>query len=227
MPRTKIVCTLGPASEDEQTVRQMIRSPRPTRAEASDVANAIFDGTDALMLSAETAVGRYPVESVRTMAAIARSTERHLPYDEWLRHSAGTLAESVTQAISLAVAEIAHKLDAAAIIASTSSGMTARAVARYRPRMAIIGVTHKPQTQCRLALVWGVRPVLIPPTATSDQTMDVAIETALRAALIKEGDLLVLSAGVPVGVPGRTNMLQVRRAGEQPSPVRTGDEEAA
>ncbi|MFQ5593769.1 MAG: pyruvate kinase [Anaerolineae bacterium] len=205
-----------------QMLESMIRNPRPTRAEASDVANAIFDGTDAVMLSGETAVGRYPVETVLTMAAIAETTERHLPYDEWLSHSVGIHAESVTQAIGLAVTEIAHELDAAAIVASTSSGTTARVVARYRPCMPIIGATHSRRTQCRLSLVWGVEPLLIPRTAMSDEMMDVAIETALGAGLVKEGDLLVLSAGVPVGVPGRTNMLQVRRVGEQQRSVPVG-----
>lgn len=210
-----------------QMLESMIHNSRPTRAEASDVANAIFDGTDAVMLSGETAIGRYPVESVRTMAAIAETTERHLPYDEWLSHSGRSHAQSVTQAIGLAVTEIAHDVDAAAIIASTSSGTTARAVARYRPGMPIVGATHNPQTRCRLALVWGVEPLLIPRTVTSDEMMDAAIETALTAGLVREGDLLVLSAGVPVGVPGRTNMLQVRRVGEQERAVPVGEEEAS
>ena len=205
-----------------QMLESMIHNPRPTRAEASDVANAIFDGTDAVMLSGETAIGRYPVETVRTMAAIAETTERHLPYDEWLSHSVGTHAQSVTEAIGLAVTEIAHDVNAAAIVASTSSGATARVVARHRPCTPIIGATHNPQTRCRLALVWGVEPLLIPPTVTSDEMMDVAIETALTADLVREGDLLVLSAGVPVGVPGRTNMLQVRRVGEHQRPAPVG-----
>ncbi|MFQ5854038.1 MAG: pyruvate kinase [Anaerolineae bacterium] len=198
-----------------QMLDSMMRNPRPTRAEASDVANAIFDGTDAVMLSGETAIGSYPVEAVRTMAAIAETTERNLPYDEWLRRSRETVAESVTDAISLAVTAIASELDAAAIVASTSSGTTARAVARYRPRMPIIGVTHNTQTQCRLALVWGVHPLLIQRTMTSDETMGLAIEAAQASDLVKDADLLVMSAGVPPGVPGRTNMLQVRRVGEQ------------
>ncbi len=197
-----------------QMLDSMIRNPRPTRAEASDVANAIFDGTDALMLSGETAIGSYPVEAVRTMAAIAETTERHLPHEKWLGHSVETHAESVTQAISLAVAEIACKVDAAAIVASTASGTTARAVARYRPRVPIIAVTPNVRTQCRLALVWGVQPLLIQRTRTSDEMMSAAIEAAQAANLVKEGDLLVMTAGVPVGIPGRTNMLQIRRVGE-------------
>jgi len=197
-----------------QMLDSMIRNPRPTRAEASDVANAIFDGTDALMLSGETAIGKYPVEAVRTMATIAETTEHHLPYEAWLAHSVETHAESVTQAISLAVAEIAYKLDAAAIVASTASGTTARAVARYRPCVPIVAVTPNVQTQRRLALVWGVQALLIQRPRESDQMMSLAIEAARASNLVKDGDLLVMTAGVPVGIPGRTNMLQIRRVGE-------------
>lgn len=200
-----------------QMLDSMIRNPRPTRAEASDVANAIFDGTDAVMLSGETAAGAYPVQAVRTMATIAESTERNLPYDEWHRRARDLVAESVTQAISLAVADIAYELNAAAIVASTSSGMTARAVARYKPRVAIIGATPNLQTYHRLALVRGVHPLLVNRFVTSDQLMDHAIDAAKASGLVKDGDLLVMTSGVPLGIPGRTNMLQVRRVGEKPN----------
>jgi pyruvate kinase len=198
-----------------QMLDSMIRNPRPTRAEASDVANAIFDGTDAVMLSGETAIGSYPVRAVRTMAAIAETTERHLSYEEWERRSVNEREHSVTSAISQAVAEIAYELHARAIIASTSSGTTARAVARHRPEVPIIGATHNIQTQRRLALVWGVSPILIARARTSDDMMDVAIERCRVDGLVEDGDLLVMTAGVPMGVPGRTNMLQVRRVGER------------
>lgn len=198
-----------------QMLDSMIRNPRPTRAEASDVANAIFDGTDAVMLSGETAIGSYPVETVRTMAAIAETTERNLPYEDWLRRFVQTHTESVTDAISQAVSEIAHELEATAIVASTSSGTTARAVARFRPRVPIIGATHNVQTQRWLALIWGVHPILTQRSTTSDEMMSLAINGAKESNLVKDGDLLVMTAGVPLGIPGRTNMLQVRRVGER------------
>lgn len=198
-----------------QMLDSMIRNPRPTRAEASDVANAIFDGTDALMLSGETAIGRYPVRAVRTMTAIAETTERHLSFEEWERRAISQQGHSVTNAISEAVAEIASELGVQAIIASTSSGTTARAVARHRPQAPIIGATHNVQTQRRLALVWGVRPILIQRARTSDDMMAVSIDRCRADGLVHDGDRVVLTAGVPMGVPGRTNMLQVRVVGER------------
>jgi pyruvate kinase len=148
------------------------------------------------------------------MASIAESTERNLPYDDWQRRSRQMIAESVTEAISLAVTEIAYELNAAAIVATTSSGTTARAVARHRPHAPVIGATPDIRTLHQLALVWGVHPFLVDLSGTSEQMVAQAIEAAQTLGFAKEGDLLVMTAGLPVGIPGHTNMLQVRRVGE-------------
>jgi pyruvate kinase len=197
-----------------QMLQSMMDNPRPTRAEASDVANAILDGTDAVMLSGETAVGKYPLEAVRTMARIAVTTEQNFPYEEWLRMAFTEAVTSVTEAISLATCEIACELGAQAIIASTSSGATARAVARHRPTTPIIAITPNEAVQRRLALVWGVHPLLVPRFASTDEMITTAMKACQEAGLVKTGDRLVITAGVPMFVPGRTNMLQVRVVGE-------------
>jgi len=197
-----------------QMLQSMMDNPRPTRAEASDVANAILDGTDAVMLSGETAVGKYPLEAVRTMARIALTTERNFPYEEWRRKALTEPVATVTEAISLATCEIACELGARAIIASTSSGATARAVARHRPRTPIIASTPSETVHRQLALVWGVRPLLVPRFASTDEMITTAMKAAQEAGLVRTGDRVVITAGVPLFVPGRTNMLQVRVVGE-------------
>lgn len=197
-----------------QMLDSMIRSPRPTRAEASDVANAILDGTDAVMLSGETASGRYPLESVRTMARIAMRTEQALEYKEILRHRDMPKSPSVTDAISHATVQAAGDLGAAAIITSTQSGSTARMVSRYRPEAPVIAVTTNEHVARRLNLSWGVYPMLGEPTANTDEMISSSIARALDAGLIKNGDLTILTAGVPVGVPGTTNLLKVHIVGD-------------
>jgi pyruvate kinase len=197
-----------------QMLESMIEHPRPTRAEASDVANAIFDGTDAVMLSGETAVGRFPVESVATMSRIARRTEEALHYKENLRFFESVMERTVTDAISFATCHTAQELNAAAIITATHSGHTARMVSKYKPRSRIIAVTSSPRVAGFLKLTWGVYPVLCPPTRTTDEMFAAAIQSSLREGLVKEGELVVITAGVPVGVSGTTNLLRVETVAE-------------
>lgn len=193
-----------------QMLDSMIRNPRPTRAEVTDVANACLDGTDAVMLSGETAVGQYPVESVRMMARIVNAVERSPAYQTLLDARSEAKAETITDAIGEATANIARDLNAAAIMASTYSGYTARMVSRYRPKTPIIGITANPATYRRLALSWGVRPILVENAANTDETILFAVRGALREGLVKSGDLVVITAGVPAGVPGNTNLIKVQ-----------------
>jgi len=197
-----------------QMLDSMIRNPRPTRAEASDVANAIFDGTDAVMLSGETASGKYPLESVQTMARIAERTDSALPYDHNLKLKNISTNNTVTNAISHATVQAAAELEAAAIVTSTQSGWTARMVAKYRPKAPIVAVTTDEQAARRLNLLWGVYPILGEPISSTDEMMDIAVQRSLQAGFIKNGDLVVITAGVPVGVPGTTNLLKVHVVGD-------------
>jgi len=192
-----------------QMLQSMIENPRPTRAEASDVANAILDGADAVMLSGETAVGRYPVDAAAMMAKIARATEAHFPYGVRLRDAADAPAATITDAISQATCEIAQELGATAIIASTRSGHTARMVSKYRPQTPILAPTPDPKVAARLSLVWGVEPLLMPQFDTTDEMMAQAVRAAKERGLVHAGDVVVITAGVPIGGKGRTNMLKV------------------
>jgi len=194
-----------------QMLESMTRSPRPTRAEASDVANAVLDGTDALMLSGETAMGDFPVEAVETMARIADYTERHLDYDALLREALRPTAESITDAISQGVAQIAAELRVDAILCSTTSGHTARMVARTHPRMHIIAATANERTYRRLSLLRGVRPMLVQPTTNTDEMLAATVQGALTAGWIRHGQTVVITSGVPVGTPGSTNLIKVQR----------------
>ncbi len=198
-----------------QMLDSMIRHPRPTRAEASDVANAILDGTDAIMLSGETAMGRYPLESVQTMARIAAVTERSMPYAEWLQRSILSTSRTITDAISQVACEIAAELEARAIITSTSSGGTAQQVARHRPATPIIAPTPSPTTFRQLALVWGVEPLLVDRFADTEAMIVTGVQAARARDLVQDGDLVVITAGVPLGGTGLTNMLKVHRVGEE------------
>jgi pyruvate kinase len=198
-----------------QMLDSMMRNPRPTRAEASDVANAILDGSDAIMLSGETAVGKYPVKSVETMARIAEVTERSMPYADWLQRTLDTSSLSVTDAIGQVACEIAADLEAKAIITSTISGATARRVAMHRPVTPIIAPSPSPTTCRQLTLVWGVRPLLVEQFADTDTMIATAVDAARDRCLVEEGDLIIITAGVPVGGAGLTNMLKVHRVGEE------------
>lgn len=193
-----------------QMLDSMITRPRPTRAEISDVANAIYDGTSAIMLSGETSVGCYPIESVRTMAKIAESTEAAIHYKK--RFNMMEPAEevlNVPNAISRATVTTAHDLDAAAIITLTESGSTARMISKFRPMCPIIGCTVNEKVCRQLSMAWGITPVLFEEKQTSDELFDHAIEKALETGIVKDGDLVVLTAGIPLGTPGTTNTLKV------------------
>ncbi len=196
-----------------QMLESMVEHPRPTRAEASDVANAILDGSDAVMLSAETAVGHDPVRVVRTMAEIAERAEVEMARQS-RRLALETRTVSVTQAVSLATCELAADLGAAAIVTPSESGHTARMVARHRPPTPIIAVTSRQEVLRRLTLVWGVTPLLISRPTSSDAMISAALGRALEAGAVHDGDMVVLTAGVPVGVPGTTNMVQVHTIGD-------------
>lgn len=192
-----------------QMLDSMQRNPRPTRAEASDVANAIFDGTDAIMLSGETAAGKYPVESVLTMSRIAEKAESALKYREIFEKQSHAQQTTVTEAISQAVANSALDLNAKAIITSTETGYTARMVSKYRPKSPIIAVTTVDQTLRRLALAWGVTPVKGKQAASTDELFDCAMKGGVESGLVKEGDLVVITAGVPLGRSGSTNLVKI------------------
>jgi pyruvate kinase len=199
-----------------QMLDSMERNPRPTRAEASDVANAIFDGTDAIMLSGETAAGKYPMEAVATMARIAERAEEALFGRLVSARSSAieSVAGSVTDAMSHAVANVAKELKAHAIVTATSSGHTARMVSKHRPNAPIIATTDREDVSRRLLLSWGVYPVLTKRAKTTDELLSVSVEGALSSGIVQHGDLLVITAGVPVGQPGTTNMIKVHTIGE-------------
>ena len=197
-----------------QMLESMIHNPRPTRAEASDVANAILDGTDAVMLSGETAAGKYPVEAVKVMARIAERTEESLNYAELLHQRAAATGPTITDAISYATCTTAQDLGAAAIITSTKSGFTARNVSKYRPKAPIVAVSPSGQVSRKLCLVWGAQPLNAPMINNTDQMIKEAVDISLAKGLIRCGDLIVITAGVPVGVTGMTNLLKVHIVGE-------------
>ncbi len=198
-----------------QMLDSMIRNPRPTRAETTDVANAIFDGTDAIMLSGETAAGKYPVESVKTMSVIAEATEGALNYKEILDHKSKMIDESgVTYAVSHATCETALDLAASAIITATASGFTARKVSKLRPKAPVIAATQSEAVRRKLALVWGIHSILMDEANNTDEIFDNAVELARQHGYIKKGDLVVITAGVPVGIAGATNLMKVHLVGE-------------
>jgi len=194
-----------------QMLDSMIRNPRPTRAEVTDVANAILDGTDAIMLSGETASGKYPLESVQAMASIADYTEKFLPYESIFLK--GGEKRNAVEAISLATCEIAEQMQARAIVILTSSGRTARAIAKYRPRQPVIAVTDSPEAQRRMMLQWGVIPVLAESVENTDQLIEEMCTAALKTGTVREGDLIVLTAGVPEGMKGSTNTIKLHVLG--------------
>lgn len=197
-----------------QMLDSMIRNPRPTRAEVTDVANAIFDGTDAIMLSGETAAGKYPVEAVSTMGNIAKTAESSLNYEQILKEKGVGKDKSITDAISHATCTTAQDLGASAIITATSSGHTARMVSKFRPKAPIIATTTSQKVARRLALTWGTYPLVIREAKSTDEVFDAAIQKALATEHIKGGDLIVITAGVPVGVAGTTNTIKVHIVGE-------------
>jgi pyruvate kinase len=201
-----------------QMLESMVEAPRPTRAEASDVANAILDGTDAVMLSAETAIGAYPVEAVMAMDRIAREVERHrqegdTDADAWnvvgVRHQEPRASTRTEDAIAVAVCAATEILGSPSIVCLTSSGFTARTVASYRPQVPILAVTPEPTTFRQLALSWGVVPALVDRMPTYDRMWTLARERLLALELAEPGDRVVVTAGVPFDLPGTTNLLKV------------------
>lgn len=197
-----------------QMLDSMIKNPRPTRAEATDVANAIYDGTSAIMLSGETAAGKYPVESVKTMAKIAIETENDIDYEGRFHRFNEQSHRNVTNAISHATCMTAYDLEATAIITVTESGQTARMISKYRPEMPIIGCTVDEKVYRQLAMSWGVKPILCNYQNDADALFAHAVERAKEENLISDGDLVVITAGVPLGVPGTTNMVKVQTVGD-------------
>ncbi|MCP5100190.1 MAG: pyruvate kinase [Chloroflexi bacterium] len=193
-----------------QMLQSMVEHPRPTRAEASDVANAILDGTDAVMLSGETASGKYPVESVLMMKQISEITEREFPYEQFRARRQDLLASlvSVTEAISAASCGVAGTINAKAIISTTMSGYTARQIARHRPPTAVLAVSPLAKTQRQLALVWGVDCLLVPDFSDTDEMLTRTV-LALRPFGLSAGDKVVITAGIPFGASGQTNLIQV------------------
>ncbi len=196
-----------------QMLQSMMEHPRPTRAEASDIANAILDGTDAVMLSGETAVGSYPIKATEIMAAICSNAEAHLPSNR-IVECAGDCHEVVTESISSSAVAIADEVNARAVITATMSGTTARMVARHRPSVPVIAVTPNERTLYRLALVWGVVPVRVDEFRTTDEMVRMMIRAAHEEGLIAWGDRAVLTAGIPFGQGKKTNMLKVHVIGE-------------
>ena len=190
-----------------QMLESMIHAPEPTRAEASDVANAVLDGTSAVMLSGETAVGEFPFESVAYMDRIARAVEPSLGY----RHEIPEAEEKPTvgQAMSNAACDIAEALEAGAILVPTFTGRTASAVARLRPRRPIIGLTHHDYSLQHMALEWGVTPVSIPECADVEELWATSLAAAVGTQIIEKGDRVVITAGTAVNIPGSTNVIKV------------------
>lgn len=198
-----------------QMLDSMQRNPRPTRAEASDVANAIFDGTDAIMLSGESAAGLYPVESVQTMQNIAEKAETALNYQAILSDRTKDHEHNVTDAIGQSVAYTALNLGVKAIIAPTESGTTARMISRYRPETNIVAITSNDQISRRLSLVWGVTPILAGRSHSTDEMLDNAVQICLEKGIVHPGDLTIITAGVPVNEPGTTNLMKIHYVGQE------------
>lgn len=197
-----------------QMLDSMQRNPRPTRAEASDVANAIFDGTDAIMLSGETAAGSYPVEAVTTMHNIASRAEQALAYKEILSHRSKISKATITDAIGQSVAHTALNLEVSAIVTPTESGHTARMISKYRPKAPIVAITANDSATRKLSLVWGVYPKTGHEAKSTDEMLEISVEEALNSGIVKPGDLIVITAGVPVGESGTTNIMKIHVVGD-------------
>ena len=192
-----------------QMLESMIKNPRPTRAETTDIANAIYDGTTAIMLSGESAAGLYPVEAVKTMARIAESAELDIDYGKRMIHMSSSDKKCITTAIAYATCTTAVDLEAAAIITVTLSGYTAESISRYKPVCPIIGCTTSEKVYHQLNLLWGVKPLYLKREETTEELFADAVAEAKNAGYVKEGDIVVITAGVPLGIAGKTNMIRV------------------
>lgn len=197
-----------------QMLDSMIRNPRPTRAETNDVANAVLDGTSAVMLSGETASGKYPLKSVVTMRKICEYTESTVDHNEILENRIKDVENSMTNSIGRSACVIARDLAANAIITATTSGNTSRAIAKFRPETPIIASTPFEKIKNQLSLVWGVRPVKVLNFKDTDNLIDASMEVAVKKGFLKSGDLVVLTAGVPTGIAGSTNLLKIENVSE-------------
>ncbi len=195
-----------------QMLDSMIRNPRPTRAEVTDVANAIYDGTGAIMLSGETAAGKYPVEAVRTMAEIAEYTEHDINYENRYREQKVADISNVTNAISHATGLTAIDIQADAILTVTQSGYTARMLSKFRPTCSIVGFTTRTKTYYQLALIWGVTPMVIDYMHQSNALFSTAFRKAVEAGFVREGKSAVLTAGLPLGKSTKTNTIRIMTA---------------
>jgi len=194
-----------------EMLESMIDSVRPTRAETTDVANAIFDGTDAIMLSAETSIGKYPVAAVRMMASIARATEKKLTYERILAERLDWLERVTDELISYNACQTAYSLKASAIVAFTQSGSTAVRIAKYRPSVPVLALTPSQVVAGRLMLYWGVRPYLIEEPSSVDDMFALGARLSRKLGVAKPGDLIIIAAGLPIGETGSTNMLKVEK----------------
>ena len=194
-----------------QMLESMVGATRPTRAEVSDVANAILDGADAVMLSGETAIGRYPVRTVKVMAKIITETEKVLPYELILHEKSEQVTDQTDDAISYAACHMSQRLRVACIIAYSSSGSTALRVSKYRPKVPILAITPNSKIARRLVLSWGIEPHLVTEPINADMMFQEAAKLAHKTALAKIGELVVITAGIPTGSPGSTNVVKVHR----------------
>ncbi|MDE5835081.1 MAG: pyruvate kinase, partial [Ruminococcus sp.] len=197
-----------------QMLESMITNPRPTRAEITDVANAIYDGTSAIMLSGETAAGAYPVEVVKTMALIAETTENNIDYKGEFATRRTEPNGNIAEAIAHAVVTTAHDLNARAIITVSLGGGTARLISKYRPLCPIICCTTGEVAQRQMNMSWGVIPLIVEEKTSTDELFSTAVETAESHGLVQDGDIVAITAGVPIGVSGTTNMFKIAKIGK-------------
>jgi len=194
-----------------EMLESMVKSPTPTRAEATDVANAVLDGTDAVMLSEETSIGQYPIQAIQMMVKIILEAETVLPHDKAFNEPQDDFLSEVDDATARASCQIACQIQAKAIIALTAGGTTALRVAKHRPGQPILAVTLNETIMRQLNLVWGVYPLIKSSPTTLEAWLEVASETAREAGTAQTGDVIVVTAGLPLGVPGSTNMVKVHR----------------
>lgn len=197
-----------------QMLDSMIRNPRPTRAEVNDVANAILDGSDAIMLSGETAAGKYPIESVSQMVKIAENIEGSIDFKKAMEIRNSWTEDDSTNVIAMSVCQISERLNANGIVAATTTGTTARSISKFRPFTTIVAATYDEKVARSLALVWGVYSVITKRVEHTDELIDTSIYSALRGGLIFEGELIVLTAGIPAGIGGTTNLIKVHTVGK-------------